>query len=387
MAAREPEPRPRPGRPAPAEGACPRWSLRATAALADAGARVRVIAANTPVNLRRELHRLERAWRAAGPSAPRFRYEAPTDHGGLRAVLDLVGRELDTHGELGEIYAARARELSDDAALCETAGTPGLWAAARRRYARRDRFDAAADTTADVWLSESLSEVLFEPATHSPSEPAPGDAPPVRSDDERSPASLVSRLRQEIGRRRLPLRVIVKDNLASLAATGDGFVQVVAGRALTRKDVERTVLHEIAGHVEPRILASSARLGIFAVGTARGSDDQEGRALGLERAAGFLDLGRRREIALRHLAARAVEARADFVSTARLLLDRGAPLDAALRITARAHRGGGLGREAVYLPALLRVEAALAADAGLDRVLGAGRIAVDAAPALRAWMD
>jgi len=346
----------------------PGWALQATAALADAGARVRVIAANTPMNLRRELTRLERAWRSSGAAEPHFTYEPPPDHGRLREVLDAIADELATQGELGEIYAGRARELADDAALCETAGTAGLWAAARRRYARRDRFDADADATADVWLAE-----------RSPGPGADAEEPAVRSDDERSPHSLVSRLRQEIGRRRLPLRVVIKDNLASLAATGDGFVQVIAGRPLSVRDVERTVLHEIAGHVEPRVVASSARLGIFVLGTARGSDDQEGRALVLERAAGFLDLARRREIALRHVA--------DFVATARLLLGRGASIEAALRIAARAHRGGGLGREAVYLPALLRVEAAVAADGGIDRVLGAGRVAVDAAPALRAWVD
>jgi hypothetical protein len=146
------------------------------------------------------------------------------------------------------------------------------------------------------------------------------------------------------------------------------------------------VLHEIAGHVEPRLRAATTHLGIFAVGTAWGSDDQEGRALALERTSGFLDLDRRREIALRHLAARSIEARADFVATVRLLLDRGAPLDVALRIAARAHRGGGLGREAVYLPALLRFEAAVAADGEIDHVLGAGRVGIDAAPALRPWI-
>ncbi len=356
----------------------PGWAPQATAALADACARVRVIAANTPLNLRQELSRLEGAWRASGAAAPRFEYEPPSDHGRLRAVLDAIADELARHGALGEIYAARARELAEDAALCETAGTAALWSAARQRYARRDRFDADADATADAWLAEA-------PGEHGA--PGPSAEPAVRSDDERSPLSLVSRLRQEIGRRRLPLRVVIKDNLASLAATGDGFVQVIAGRPLTPRDVERTVLHEIAGHVEPRVAASSARLGIFGLGTARGSDDQEGRALVLERAAGFLDVARRREIALRHVAARSVEARADFVATARLLLDRGATLEAALRIAARAHRGGGLGREAVYLPALLRVEAAVAADGAIDRVLGAGRVAVDAAPVLRAWLD
>ena len=375
MVARSIEPQPRPAPPSPAERACPRWALRATAALADAGARVRVIAANTPLNLRRELVRLERAWRAGGALAPRFTYEPPTDHAALRAVLEAVADALSAHGELGAIYAARAREIADDAAVCEAAGTAALWAAARRRYGRRDRFDAEADVTAQAWLAER------------PEAPDQGADAPVRSDDEASPASLVSRLRQEIGRRRLPLRVVVKDNLASLAATGDGFVQVVKGRALTRRDVERTVLHEIAGHVEPRVLAASARLGIFAFGTARGADDQEGRALWLERAAGFLDVGRRHEIGLRHVAARSVEARADFVTTTRLLIDRGAALDVALRIAARAHRGGGLAREAVYLPALLRVEAAVAADGAVDRVLAAGRVAVDAAPALRSWLS
>jgi hypothetical protein len=286
--------------------------------------------------------------------------------------------ELGKHGPLGDIFAGRAAELCDDAAICQLAGGAGAWAAARRRYAPRDRHDAEADGLADVWLMEGLSEGDGRPAE---------DEAPVRSDDEGSPRSLVSRLRQELGKRRLPMRVVVRENLASLAATGDGLVQVAAGHTLRSRDVERTVLHEIAGHVEPRVIASSARLGIFVVGTARGSDDQEGRALHLERASGFLDLARRRELALRHVAGRHVEARADFVDTVRVLQARGAPLEAALRIAARAHRGGGLAREVVYLPALLRVEAAIAENPSLDRVLAAGRISVDAAPELAAWID
>jgi hypothetical protein len=355
----------------------PRWTWQATAALSAAAGRVRVIGTTTPRNLREELGRLGSAWRASGPSAPAFSYEAPLDLAELRGGLDTLAADLDRRGPLGALFAARARELCEDAALCEAAGTAGLWAAARLRFRRRDAFDAQADAMAEAWLG-----------------PGPDDgAPPgddgllVRSDDEGSDRSLLSRMRQEIGRRRLPLRVHVKDNLASLAATGDGFVQIIAGRLLRARDVERTVLHEIDGHVEPRLRAAGTALGLFAIGTARGADDQEGRALALERAAGFLDRGRRREIAFRHLASRSVEARADFVDTTRLLLDHGADLDDALRIAARAHRGGGLGREAVYLPALLRVEAALAADAGIDRVLAAGRIAVDAAPALREWVE
>jgi hypothetical protein len=362
MAARVPEPR------------APRWAARATAALSEAGARVRVIATNTPLNLQRELGRLEQAWRAGDPTPPSFVYEQAPDHAGLRRELGALAEALAERGELGQIYAARAQELADEAALCEEAGGPGLWRAARRRYARRDGFDALSDTTADAWLGE-------------PSHEGPDDDDArVPSDDEAAHGSLVRRMREEIGRRRLPLRVVVKDNLASLAATGEGFVQVIAGRRLTRRDVERTVLHEIEGHVEPRVLSVTAQVGIFAVGTARGSDDQEGRALAIERGRGFLDLGRRREIALRHVAARSVEAGAPFVDTVHLLQGRGATLPAALRVAARVHRGGGLGREAVYLPALLRVEDALSIDGGLDEVLRVGRVSVDAAPALRAWI-
>ncbi|MFT3768980.1 MAG: DUF1704 domain-containing protein [Minicystis sp.] len=346
--------------------------MRATIALSEASARVRVIAANTPVNLRQELARLQASWGAEGAVIPRFVYERVPGCAAIQGALADLAAELMERGELGAVYAARAEELSEDAALCEHAGMPGLWAAARRRYARRDGFDDEADITAQEWLAEGP--------------PPEDDEELVQSDDERSPRSLVSRMREEIGKRRLPLRVVVKDNIASLAATGDGFVQVIAGKMLARRDVERTVLHEIEGHAEPRVLASTAPLGIFVLGTARGADDQEGRALWLERAHGYLDHGRRREIALRHVAARSVEARADFVETVRLLVDHGAPIDVALRVGARVHRGGGLGREAVYLPALLRVEAAIARDRSLDRVLRVGRVSVDAAPFLASFL-
>jgi Domain of unknown function (DUF1704) len=361
----------------------PDWAGEATRALAAAISQVRLISANTPTNLRTELDRLVPRWRSGQPEPPRFLYAPSPCHGRLRRALDALGERLDPEGELGALYAARARELSDEAVACERAGGPDLWEAARRRYAPRDLHDAEADALAVEWVRDGDARDGGGDQGGASEEEAAKET--VRSDDERHPGSLVSRMRQEIGRRRLALRVLVTRDLASLAATGDGFVQVIAGCPLTPCAVERTVLHELDGHVAPHLAAALSPVGIFSVGTARGSDDQEGRALHLERAAGFLDLGRRRELALRHLAARAVERRADFVATVRLLSCRGASIEDALRIAARAHRGGGLAREAVYLPALLRVEAALARDPGLDRVLACGRIAVDAALLLGPW--
>jgi hypothetical protein len=62
---------------------------------------------------------------------------------------------------------------------------------------------------------------------------------------------------------------------------------------------------------------------------------------------------------------------------------RGATLGDALALAARAHRGGGLAREVVYLPALCRVANALTADPSLETWLEHGRVSVEAAHELR----
>jgi hypothetical protein len=340
----------------------------------------RMIAATTPQNLRAELERMEARWTRGEPSPPRFVYAAPADHGELRDGLLRAAEALDKEGELGAIYAARARELAVEAEVCASVGGPSFWAAARRRFSKRDAFDAEADREAAAWLDVRCVESAQEGA-------AAIEGERVRSDDERDPRSLLARMRAAIGAHKLPLRVVVLRDLAPLAATGEGVIQVAAGRMLSPRDVERTVLHELEGHALPGERARLLPLSIFSVGTAMGSDDQEGRALALERAAGFLDARRRRELALRHVAARSVEVGASFIDTADLLLERGAALEDALRIAARVHRGGGLAREVVYVPALLRVEAARGVDPSLDHVLSQGRVSVEAARALRPWAD
>jgi hypothetical protein len=329
-----------------------------------------MIAVTTPQNLGAELGRLQASWGRERGGDARFAYAAPGDYGELIDGLERAAEALEGRGFIGGIYAARARELAMEARVCASVGTAGLWEAARRRYARRDELDHEADDLARAWLAEGEDKAEYDR---------------IQSDDERDPRSLLSEMRRAVGEWRLPLRVIVARDLAPLAATGEGFIQVAAGRAVSPRDVTRTVLHEIEGHAVPAARAKALPLSIFAVGTAWGSDDQEGRALSLERRAGLLDAGRRRELALRHVTARAVEQGAGFPEAARILVDLGVELPGALRIAARVCRGGGLAREAVYLPALLRVEAALEADPDLEMVLASGRVAVPYADALRAW--
>jgi hypothetical protein len=173
--------------------------------------------------------------------------------------------------------------------------------------------------------------------------------------------------------------------MASLAATGDGVILIAENKWLSLRDIERTVLHEIEGHALPRARAARAPIALLALGTARGIDDQEGRAIAIEEKAGFLDQGRKFELGCRHLAARAALDGADFTEIVTLLERRGAILRAALRIAARVQRGsqgtGGLAREIVYLNARCKVERLFAGANGrtIEQVMRGGRIAADVA--------
>jgi len=327
----------------------------------------------TAQNLDGELASLAAAYRRGQPREPRFCYQPAPPRPDLCRALQQLADRLSGRGSLGRLYAARARELIIEAELSSAVAQPRFRALARARY-RPDGFTAEADRLADRWLRQ-------------PPAP-PDDGPLIPSDDESDPRSLLRRTRTEVGRRRLPLRVIASRHLHALAATGPEVIYIARGRLLSAAEIERTVVHEICGHALPRARARRAPLGLFACGSARGSDEQEGRAICLEERSRLLGRQRRCELALRHIAGRAVQQGAGFGQVVRrLAASADVPLEDRLRIAARSHRGGGLAREVVYLPAYLRVRAAQREDPSIDDVLSHGRIAVDAAPTLYRWLS
>lgn len=340
-----------------------------------------MIARSTPTNLSAELSRLEAEFHRGSEQEPRFEY-APAPKTELEDALanaaSMLRREPDP---LAPLYAARAEELGLELAMCRSVGSRAFHELARRRFAEEPTRLREADALVEGWLHEAQpgpDELLHDDTQ---------DADLILTDDATETRSLRSRLSAEIGARRIPFRVVVTDRLSSLAATGDGVILVAAGRLVSTSDVERTVLHELEGHVLPRVRAVALPLRLFRLGTARGTDDQEGRAILLEERAGHLRPKRRRELALRHRACQTVEASATFVETTRALRERGAPLELALGIAARAHRGGGLARERVYLPAYLQTKSRLAEEPAIERVLAAGRISLAAAPLLEHWLE
>jgi hypothetical protein len=291
-------------------------------------------------------------------------------------ALDALARQLRgvERTPLGALYRARIDEIRLELEAALAAGTPHFAERVRARYpasAEQERADALAAR----WCGEADAEVT---------------AASLASDDP-DPRSLVSRLRAEVARRRLPFTVRTSRSISALAAIGGDTLWVAEGRPLTAIDVERTVVHEIEAHALPRTRARALPIGIFAIGTARGNDDQEGYALWLEEARRVSGPGRRRELAARHRAVSQMRAGGDFVSVVRALRGSGVPLEASLRAAERAFRGShgvqpGLGRERVYLEALVRVRHRLAALPGDERVLAAGQVAVDAIEVLRPWV-
>ncbi len=353
----------------------PRWTVAADRLLLRAMRETKLLGVATPIDADVERERLARAFTSGQVAWPRWSYRPLEGAGALAGALEALARELEGEtSPLGLAYAARARELAREAAMAGAVGTPALGGLARARFTSGPEAAAVASELSRAWLEE-------------PREAAPSPAPAEVSDSD-APGSLLSRMRQEIGRRRLPFSVVAQRSLLPLAATGERTIWIAAGRPVSHEDVERTVLHEIEGHARPRARAARRSLGLFAVGTARGSDDQEGFALVLEERHGFLRGARRRELALRHRVVEEMDAGASFVDVVAILMrDHGVTASRAVAVAERAFRGGdgrapGLGRERVYLASFVRVSAHLAAQPDAERVLGSGQVALEALPLL-----
>jgi hypothetical protein len=347
--------------------------------VAHAAREVQLLAALTPKGAHGERARLEADLHAGRRPSPRWTY-AHVSHDELRRALDAAERALSASddGPLHALYLARVRELSIEAALCAAAGTSDVACLARRRFGPSDNgMETAASALCAAWLAEPVHAVA---------------GAGVVSDDP-DPRSLLSQMRDAVGRLRLPFAVIALRSLAPLAATGERAILVAAGRLVYEEDAVRTVLHEVEGHARPRARSRDAELLLVRVGTARGVDDQEGYALLLEERAGMLGPRRRRQLAARHRAVEAMVAGASFADVASMLVDvHGLDVIDAVVIAERAFRGGngahpGLGRERVYIESFLRVRAHLAAHPADETFMASGQVAVDAIGALREWTD
>ncbi len=353
--------------------------LRPLAApVAEAAQRLKRLEANValldrvrPVNLTAELTRLTRAFESGQLAEPAFEYAPPVQLGPVRRELVDLAAALDPDDLEQRLLAERARELELEASLAERVGAADFAVVAERRFP----------------LSETPDDArrLAERFLTAPQQVEPqAEAEKLHvSDDTRDAASLWSQLSRRLSAERFAVRLEIVVGLVSLAAVADGVVRVRAGARLSAKVGERISLHEVEGHVRPRV-TGPALGGVFVAGTARASEDEEGRAILLEERAGLLDAERRHELGRRYLAAESLRRGATFWDTVTLLGQRGATLAGAIELAARVHRGGGLGRELIYLQGYCRVAVAFAQRPALERVLASGRVSISAALSLLA---
>lgn len=319
-----------------------------------------------PLGLAEERARLLSGFEAGRRERPALRYAPAPALGDVRRELETLAN-ADAAGDLeARLLAERARELSLEAELAEHVGAPQFAQLAARRF----------PLPPDAARYESLArELLAMPLVYEPAEPLHA------SDDPSDPLSLWSEVSRLLSRERFAVRIQVVPGLVSLAAVADGVVRVRAGARLTASVAARIALHEVEGHVRPRVLGAGLS-GVFVAGSARASEDEEGRAIWLEQQAGLLDAERARELARRYLAAASVRGGAELWDTVELLGRTGSTAAAAIELACRVHRGGGLGREVIYLTGYDRAVQAFARRPELSRVQSSGRVSLDAAAAL-----
>ncbi len=360
-----------PGASASGRARVPNWVEKL---VVRAAGEIRLLASLTPARAACERERLAADLRRGRSSLPRWTYAAAS-HDELRRALDVAQAALGRIDEPEhELYRARIRELSLEAELSAAAGTREVARLAQERFAPAGPSIArGAAQLCATWLKE-------------PSEPRSGS---LLASDAPHPRSLLSQMREAVGKLRLPFTVVAERSLAALAATGDRVIFVAAGRFVHDEDAARTVLHEVEGHARPRARSYGAPFTLLRVGTAGGVDDQEGRALVLEARAGMLGPSRKAQLAARHRAVEAMLDGASFADVA-LLLVRTLGLDAddAVLVAERAFRGSdgawpGLGRERIYLESFVRVAAHLAAHPEDEDVMASGQVAVDSIAAVR----
>lgn len=337
--------------------------------LLKAESRIRLLDRAVPLNLEAERERLRAAVLRGAAAVPELRYGALPEAPELRRMLlDLAGK-LKREGPLGALLAGRAEELALEAALVEALGTPAVVHLARERFPS----PPAADQPALDVLLERFSRAMPEPSTEERIE-----------SDSSDPRSLVRVLERLVAPFSGRVRVELRRELGSAAAAGDGVVFVRPGELLSVAEAERIAAHELEAHVLPRLAARAEPCPVYRAGARGAGEDEEGRALWLEERTGRLRGERRVQLALRHRFAELVRAGASFAESCEASRELGLEAARALPLLLRAHRGGGLCREIVYLPAYLRVSAAFAREPGLEAHFARGRVSLDAARVLEA---
>jgi uncharacterized protein (TIGR02421 family) len=336
---------------------------------------VRLLPALTARNAAHERLRLQAQLEAGEPPVPHFEYASPRPCRASLRWLDQLRGEAATL-PAGTLYLAKLEELELDVALLGSLGDARLVRPlAARRFGTGEEMVMLEQ--GPVSLIEYSRRLLLGRVVRREDQPL---LPPDGPDGTPCLRAIIEWVARAVG---LSVRVQVEPNLTAGAATGDRTVYV-ADRGFSPREAWRLALHEVLGHLTSAANGREQPLRLLEWGTAFSFADQEGVALCAEADYGLLDRGRLRSLAGRVVATRAMHSGASFAETARLLYrDHGFAAPESIAISERAHRGGGVARDAGYLLGFLRVRAAIkSGETSMDE-LRMGRVGLSALPELR----
>jgi len=210
---------------------------------------------------------------------------------------------------------------------------------------------------------------------------------PTRGNARVGAAAFAAHARDEIAwyrERYAPMAaaVEVREDVTGLLVT-QGDLLVGGAFSIPASRVDALVQHEIGTHVVTYYNGLAQPLGQLATGLAGYEELQEGLAVLAEHLAGALDLARLRTLAGRVLAVHHVVQGATFVDNVRALTaTHGFTGREAFLLGMRAHRSGGLTKDAIYLRGLVQLLDYLQGDGDLAPLF-LGKVALRHVPALR----
>lgn len=299
----------------------------------------------TPTNVAEQ-----RALFEISPGEPEFSYADLPDLGAIATRLDAVDTEAVADPAVRHFALGKRRELLGVVDLLSSRGTNGFFLAA-----------------VGIWgnVEDSLVElalaILAEPADHSGAREmvtaiAVADAARSAIEDYR------------LQYPELVAEVHVADDVTGIRVER-GHVFIGTDLRMEARRMPSLIAHEVGVHVLTFANGSAQPLLLLAAGLAGYDECQEALGLLAEFLTGNLDRGRMRVLAYRVLAARLCSERSSFVETYDYLRGLGAGRGLAFTTTMRAHRGGGLTKDAVYLRGIVRLLEYLRADRSLETLL------------------
>ena len=317
----------------------------------------------TPTNV----PEMKRAFLDGEIAQPEFTYRDLPDLAFLAEELAAVHPEEATDPVLIHMIRGLHRELERRLDLLETRNTDRFLLAAVENYGH---------------VEKSLLDLAHEVLEKIP--------PGQREIDVLSAQEIAARANQELNYYRLQFpelssRVHVsKTAVGVMVENGDLFIGLDTTIAENR--IEPLIQHEVGVHILTHVNGSAQPIRMLSLGLAGYEETQEALGVLAEHLNGGLRARRLRILALRVVAAQSIGDRQTFRETFDLLVGLGAGRHLAFTTSMRAHRSGGMTKDALYLGGLTRLFSYLHDGGRLDSLL-VGKISLADEPLVADLLD